>query len=306
MANIQRIKTITEFHRSRGLAAPEHPLISVINYADVRLTGEQLNQSWMLDFYLISLKRNIGGNIRYGQQAYDFDEGVMFFIAPGQIFSIKREADVSGEKSGWMLLIHPDFIWNSSLGKKIKSYEYFDYTIHEALFVSKREEQLLERIIEDIRQEYQTNIDKYSQNIILSQIDTLLNYSERFYNRQFLTRKKAGHKLLEKMEHLLTTYFNEKDLVKTGLPTVGLLADQLNVSAKYLSSLLRILTGLSAQQHIHEKLIGKAKEKLSATSLSVSEIAYELGFEHPQSFSKLFKQKTDVSPLEFRRSFHIN
>ena len=306
MANIQRIKTITEFHRSRGLTAPDHPLISVINYADVQVTSGQLDQNWMFDFYLISLKRNMGGYIKYGQQAYDFDEGVMFFIAPGQVFSIARDIHASAEKSGWMFLVHPDFIWKTSLSKTIKNYEYFDYAIHEALFVSKKEEELLWRIIQDIRQEYQANLDKYSQNIIISQIETLLNYSERFYNRQFLTRKKAGHKILERMEQLLNAYFNEEDLIKRGVPTVTYLADQLHVSSKYLSSLLKVLTGLSAQQHIHEKLMEKAKERLSITDLSVSEIAYELGFEHPQSFSKFFKLKADISPLAFRRSFQGN
>ncbi|MET0393754.1 MAG: helix-turn-helix transcriptional regulator [Chitinophagaceae bacterium] len=306
MSNIQRIKTITEFHRSRGLMSPGHPLISIVNYADVRLTAEQLDQTWMFDFYLIALKRNIEGKIKYGQQAYDFDEGVLFFIAPGQVFSISREGYSAGEKSGWMLLLHPDFLWRTSLSKTIKQYDYFGYAIHEALFVSNKEEAVLERIIEDIRQEYHANPDPYSQNIIVSQLETLLNYSERFYNRQFLTRKKIGHKLLGSLEELLTAYFNDQELATKGLPTVGLLAEQLHVSPKYLSSLLRQLTGLSAQQHIHEKLIEKAKERLSASRLSVSEIAYELGFEHPQSFSKLFKLKTRVSPLAFRRSFQNN
>jgi AraC-like DNA-binding protein len=303
MSNVQRIKSITEFHRSRGLTAPQHPLISVVNYADVQLTSTQRNKNWVFDFYLIALKRNIGGNIKYGQQLYDFDEGVMFFIAPGQVFNLAREEPPAAERSGWMLLVHPDFIWKTPLGKTIKNYEYFGYTIHEALFVSEKEEQLLGRIIQDIKQEYQANIDKYSQNIIISQLETLLNYSERFYNRQFLTRKKAGHQLLEKMEHLLKAYFNEEESIKKGVPTVAYLAEHLHVSSKYLSSLLKALTGLNAQQHIHEKLIEKAKEKLSTTDLSISEIAYELGFEHPQSFSKFFKLKTHVSPLAFRQSF---
>jgi AraC-like DNA-binding protein len=303
MTNIKRIKTITEFHRSRGLSAPEHPLISVVNYNDIQLTSGQINQNWVFDFYLIALKRNIGGNIKYGQQDYDFDEGVMFFMSPGQVFSIIRDAGTSAERSGWMLLIHPDFIWNTPLGKTIKNYEYFGYAIHEALFVSKKEEQILLHIINEISQEYQANLDKYSQNIIISQIETLLNYSERFYNRQFLTRKKAGHKLLEKMEQLLETYLSQEDLIQKGVPTVTYLADHLHVSPKYLSGLLKALTGLSAQQHIHEKLIEKAKARLSTTDDSISEIAYELGFEHPQSFSKFFKQKAQVSPLAFRKSF---
>ncbi|QJD97338.1 helix-turn-helix transcriptional regulator [Mucilaginibacter robiniae] len=306
MTTIQRIKTISEFHRTRSLPPPEHPLISVVNFADVRLTQDHQGNSWVYDFYSISLKRNIGGKIRYGQQAYDFDEGIMFFIAPGQVFSIERDADARGERSGWMLMIHPDFFWNTTLAKSIKQYEYFGYTTHEALFVSQKEEGTLKGIIENIRQEYHANIDKYSQNIIISQIETLLNYSERFYNRQFLTRKKANHQLLDRLEEKLTDYFNSDALISKGLPSVQDIAEALNASPKYLSSVLKVLTGQTAQQHIHEKLLDKAKEKLTTSEASVSEIAYELGFEHPQSFSKLFKTKTGLSPLEFRQSFQSN
>lgn len=306
MANIQRVKTISEFHRNRKLIEPAHPLISVIDYADVKLSAEDYNKSWVLDFYFISLKKHVGGKIKYGQQEYDFDEGVMFFIAPGQVYSIGITPDVSPDKSGWMMLIHPDFFWNTSLAKNIKTYDYFDYSIHEALFLSKKEEITMWGIIENIKQEYQANIDKFSQNIIISQIETLLNYSERFYNRQFITRKKAAHKILNRLEDVLTDYFTSDNLIAKGLPTVHYIAQTLNVSPKYLSSLLKVLTGQNTQQHIHEKLIEKAKEKLSVTDLSVSEIAYELGFEHSQSFSKLFKSKTSLSPLAFRQSFTSN
>lgn len=307
MTTIQRVKTISEFHRTRRLESPRHPLISIVNYADVSLAPELQGNSWVFDFYFVSLKRNIGAKIKYGQQAYDFDEGIMFFIAPGQVFSIERDAtEAPAEKSGWMLLIHPDFFWNTALAKNIKQYEYFGYTIHEALFVSKKEEDTMMAIIENIRQEYHANIDKFSQNIILSQIETLLNYSERFYNRQFITRKKANHQILDNLEEVLTDYFNSHDLIKKGLPSVQDIAGALNASPKYLSSVLKVLTGQTAQQHIHEKLLEKAKEKLTTTQLSVSEIAYHLGFEHPQSFSKLFKTKTGVSPLEFRQAFQGN
>lgn len=306
MKTVQRVKSINEFHRTRRLPAPEHPLISVIDYAEVNILPELLENSWVFDFYFISLKKNFSAKIGYGQQSYDFDEGVMFFISPGQVFSITRNPEASKERSGWMLLIHPDFFWNTALSVKIKKYDYFGYSINEALFVSKREEITMMGIIENIRQEYNTNIDNYSQNIIISQLETLLNYSERFYNRQFLTRKKANHKMLDNLEEVINSYLNSDDLINKGLPTVGYLGEALNVSPKYLSSLLRILTGQSAQQHIHDKLIEKAKQQLSVTDLSVSEIGYALGFEHPQSFSKFFKSKTNVSPLEFRQSFNGN
>jgi len=306
MGSIQRIKTISEYHRARLLPPPEHPLISIVNYADVQIPPKHQGNSWVFDFYFISLKRNIGGKIKYGQQEYDFDEGIMFFIAPGQVFSIERDTEATAERSGWMLLIHPDFLWNTALAKNINKYEYFGYTLHEALFVSKKEEDTMMGIIENIRQEYQANMDKFSQNIILSHVETLLNYSERFYNRQFLTRKKANHQILTTLENILKAYFNSGDLVNKGLPTVQYIAEILNASPKYLSSILKLLTGHTAQQHIHEKLLEKAKEQLTTTELSVSEIAYKLGFEHPQSFSKLFKTKTGISPLEFRQSFQSN
>ncbi len=248
----------------------------------------------------------MNGKIKYGQQEYDFDEGVMFFISPGQVYKIERAPGFTPNKSGWMLLIHPDFFWNTSLAKNIKQYEYFDYSINEALFLSKKEEGTMFSIINNIKQEYYANIDKFSQGIIISQIETLLNYSERFYNRQFITRKKANHKILNRLEDLLAAYFNSDDLIMKGLPTVQHIAETLNVSPKYLSSLLKALTGENTQHHIHEKLIEKAKEKLSTSDLSVSEIAYELGFEHSQSFSKLFKSKTNLSPIEFRHSFGVN
>jgi len=201
-------------------------------------------------------------------------------------------------------LIHPDFLWNTPLAKAIKKYEYFDYAVHEALFLSEKEEATLNGIIQNIKQEYQSNIDKFSQSIIISQIETLLNYAERFYHRQFITRKITNHQILDRLEKLLADYFDNDDLITKGLPTVQHIADELNLSPNYLSGLLKVVTGQSTQQHIHDKLIEKAKEKLSTTVLSVSEIAYELGFEHPQSFSKLFKTKTSFSPLEFRQSFN--
>lgn len=301
-----RIKTISEFHQFRGLPKPEHPLISVVDYSTIKHDVDIKELSWVLDFYSISAKRTSNAKITYGQQKYDFDEGVMFFMAPGQVFSVTVDPDpnVRAKHTGWILLIHPDFFWNTSLAKNIKQYEFFDYSVNEALFLSEKEENNIYNIIENIQQEYHSNIDKFSQNIIISQIETMLNYAERYYQRQFITRKISNHKILDSLEKLLTDYFNNEDLITKGLPSVQFVAKQLNVSASYLTGLLKFLTGQSTQQHIHEKLIEKAKEKLSTTRLTVSEIAYELGFEHPQSFSKLFKNKTNVSPLEFRQSFN--
>ncbi|MFT4204703.1 MAG: helix-turn-helix transcriptional regulator [Chitinophagaceae bacterium] len=304
MSNTQliQIKSISAFHRLHGLPPPEHPLISIVDYAEIKRLPEHGAVSLVFGYYTISIKRGVG-KMFYGQQQYDFDEGIMYFMAPGQTLRSNPNPPPT-ERSGWLLLIHPDFLWNTPLAKSIKQFEFFAYSVNEALFLSEKEEGVLNNIIANIRQEYHSNIDKFSKQIIVSHIETLLNYSERFYHRQFITREKSNHKILERLEEILNDYFNSDDIAFKGLPAVQFIAAQLNVSPKYLGSLLKVLTGQSTQQHIHDKLIEKAKEQLSTTEQSVSEIAYNLGFEHPQSFSKLFKTKTSQSPLEFRASFN--
>jgi AraC-like DNA-binding protein len=306
MANGQpyRIKTISEHHQLTGLPKPEHPLISVINVESIKRVPVEESVSLVFDFYCISLKRVSNVKYKYGQQEYDFDEGVLFFISPGQILSMEFEKGAELKPSGWIILIHPDFLWNTSLAKNIKQYEYFSYSVHEALYLSPKEEKQIISIIKNIQQEYRSNIDKFSQDIIIAQLEVLLNYSERFYHRQFITRKITSHKILDRLEDILTAYFNSDELMEKGLPGVQYIAGALNVSPGYLSSLLTTLTGQNTQHHIHNKLIEKAKEKLSTTDLSVSEIAYLLGFEYSQSFSRLFKIKTNLTPLEFRQSFN--
>lgn len=300
----EKIKTISDFHRLRGLSQPDNPLISVVDYSTITRPNNISELNLMFGFYQISIKRGINAKLKYGQQEYDFDEGIMFFMAPDQVFSIKATFIESERRSGWMLLVHPDFLWHTSLAKTIKRYEFFDYAVNEALFLSEKEETIINNIILNIQQECHSNIDKYSKQIIISQIETLLNYSERFYHRQFLMREKINCQILGRLENLLNIYFDYDNIAVKGLPTVQYIAGQLNISPKYLSSLLKVLTGQNTQQHIHNKLIEKAKEKLSTTDFSVSEIAYQLGFEYPQSFSKLFKKKSGQSPLEFRASFN--
>jgi AraC-like DNA-binding protein len=286
------------------LPKPEHPLISVINLETIKRLPDNEPTNFVYDFYFIALKKNCNAKFRYGQQQYDFDEGTMLFIAPNQVFGIEHGKDETLEQTGWMLFIHPDFLWNTPLAKSIKQYEYFGYSVNEALFLSEKEEATITNIIRSIEQEYHSNIDKFSQDIIIAQLELLLVHADRYYHRQFITRKITNHKILNRLEDILGKYFNSDDLMNKGLPTVQYVAETLNISPNYLSDLLRVLTGQSTQQHIHNKLLEKAKEKLSTTDLSVSEIAYELGFEHPQSFSKLFKTKTNLSPLEFRQSFN--
>ena len=297
------IKTISDYHRFRGLANSAHPLISVINLDAVSYSQVNEPMSLVLDFYAISVKRHFDAKLKYGQQPYDFDEGTMAFTAPGQVLQFTVDTRHALKPSGWLLLVHPDFLWNTSLAKTIKQYEYFGYVVSEALFLSEKEETIIKGILQNIEQEYHANIDKFSQTIIIAQLELLFSYADRFYQRQFITRKITNHTVLNRLEVLLTDYFNGDNLANNGLPTVQYVAEMLNVSPNYLSSLLTVLTGQSTQQHIHNKLIEKAKEKLSITNLSISEIAYELGFEHSQSFSRLFKTRTNRSPLAFRQSF---
>lgn len=300
-----RFSTITEYHRAAGLPKPAHPLISLVHMEDLNRPLADGPFSIVYDFYSIAMKKVKDVKFKYGQQAHDFDEGVLFFMSPGQVFGVEIEkGSIMHRPEGWMILIHPDFLWNTPLAKTIKQCEFFNYSVYEALHLSDKEKMMLTAIAQNIEQEYHANIDRFSQSVIIAQLELLLTYSERFYQRQFITRKMASHELLTRLEDLLTANFNSGELAKKGLPSVTYIAETLNISPGYLSGLLKSLTGQNTQQHLHNKLIELAKEKLSTTQLSVSEIAYELGFEHLQSFSKLFKTKTNLSPMEFRHSFN--
>ena len=300
---VYHIKTVSQYHKFRGLVGPAHPLVSVIDFERMQYETSKNGAHLVFDFYSIALKRNLNGKITYGQQEYDFDEGVLFFLSPGQVFSIKQKQKGASNLSGWMLLVHPDFLWGTGLATSIRRYGFFNYSVHEALFLSDKEESILNEIIKNIEHEHLDTTDKFSKGIIVSQIEALLNYANRFYNRQFLTREVSNERILEKLEALLLDYFDQKNAVLEGIPSVHYVAEKMNLSPDYLSNMLKAVTGLNTQQHIHESLIKKAREKLSVSELSISEIAYELGFEHPQSFSKLFKSKTGFTPSAFRRSF---
>lgn len=305
MANQQpfHITTISEFHHFRKLPGPAHPLVSVVQFEEMRELSAGHPASWVLDFYAIALKRNFNAKLKYGRQVYDFDEGIMTFMAPGQKIGIEVGADEQLEHSGWLLIFHPDFLWHTTLAKSIRQYEFFDYAVNEALFLSEQEEAVITGIMQNIRQEYHTRIDAFTQNIIAGQLEVLLNYAQRFYQRQFTTRKVSSHDILTRLEELLSQRFKSDELAKNGQPSVSDIASALHISPNYLSGLLKTLTGKSTQHHLHDRIVAKAKEKLSGTNMSVSEIAYELGFEYPQSFSKLFKANTNLSPVEFRQGF---
>jgi len=284
-----------------GIPAPMHPLVSLINNEDGSIALDKLPNPHILNYYKISYKTNFHGKFKYGQHHYDFDEGGMFFVSPNQVTG--GHAPLS-DQAGYTLLFHPDFLLGYELARKIRDYGFFSYSVQEALHLSESEKVTIITVFKSIEEELKSRIDNFSQDVVISQIELLLNYSNRFYNRQFITRKAASNELLHRVEEILNEYFRSEAPQKTGLPTVQFLASQLNVSANYLSDVLRAHTGQNAQQHIHGHLIEKAKERLSTSSASISEIAYELGFEHPPSFTKLFKLKTSLSPLDFRRSFN--
>ena len=298
-----KFDSLSDVHRAFGLPKPLHPLISLIDNTINRVEVNRPSGSHVLNFYKIPYKTKLSGKIKYGQGYYDFDEAGLLFASPNQLIGGNNDTD-NGECSLYTLLIHPDFLLSYPLAKKIKQYGFFSYSANEALHLSDDEKATIISIFQIIEKELKSRIDDFSQDVIISQIELLLNYANRFYKRQFITRKALSNGLLGKLEEILDDYFNNEKPLSQGIPTVQYLSELLNISPSYLSDMLRSLTGLNAQQHIHNKLIEKAKEKLYTTSLSVSEIAYELGFEHPQSFSKLFKAKTKVSPLEFRQSFN--
>ncbi|GAB3223637.1 helix-turn-helix domain-containing protein [Spirosoma arcticum] len=296
----RKFDSLSDFHRMFGLPKPLHPMISLIDINDIRIQGDELSDSFILEFYKISYKITTCGRAKYGQNQYDFGEGGLVFTAPNQLFETPDDT----VRSGTILLIHPDFLLTYPLAKKIKQYGFFSYAANEALHLSDKEKMTILSIFTIIDDELQSRIDDFSQDVIISQVELLLNYSNRFYKRQFITRKAVNSDLLQQLEDLLADYFSDQRTVLQGIPTVHFLAENLNVSPSYLSDMLRSLTGQNTQQHIHNKLIERAKEKLSTTELSVSEIAYALGFEHSQSFSKLFKSKTNLTPVAFRQSFN--
>jgi AraC-like DNA-binding protein len=296
------INSISEQHRLLGLPKPKHPMISVFGVDKFKFDEIYLLKNFSLNFYCITIKKNFTGKLKYGQRYYDFDEGMLSFISPNQLLSKIQGDDTPTE--GISLMFHPDFMAGYPLAKKIKNYGFFSYELNEALHLSEQEEIVVESIMKNIEIEYQSNIDNFSQDVIIAQIELLLQYSNRFYNRQFITRKIANDDILIRLENLLSDYFTKEKTQESGLPTVQSISEQLHLSPNYLSDMLRTITGQTTQQHIHIKLIEKAQELLTTTSMPVSEIAYTLGFEYPQSFNKLFKNKTKVSPLEYRQSFN--
>lgn len=291
--------SLSQLHKAMGLSAPLHPLISIINYGEAQFDPADLEGGIILNFYKISFKTKFSGKLKYGQGFYDFEEGGMSFVAPGQLLRMQEE---EANYDGMSLHIHPDLLRSYALNSQIKQYGFFSYSAAEALYLSEKEKTTILSIYQFIQDELNERIDKFSQDVIISQIELLLNYANRFYDRQFITRKAVNNDLLSKLENQLETYFIENKGVMKGLPSVNTIAESLNVTPRYLSDLLRNLIGLNTQQFIHEKVIEKAKEYLAKDEMTTAEIAFHLGFEHPQSFNKLFKSKTNLSPSDYKKS----
>jgi len=297
---INEVNSVMQYHQLCGLSKPLHPLISVVNLAEIDFfISQDFWKHYANNLYTVSIKKGMPSKLIYGQTEFDFDDGILVATAPKQVIRIELLEKI--ELTGYKLIFHPDFVKSYSLVKNIHNYGFFSYTNNKALFLSDKEEQIILNLFHSIEQECQNNTDQFSQDVLIANIELLLVYIDRYYNRQFLTRKNSSNDTLSKVEEFLNNYFETEH---TQLPTVQSIANHLNLSPTYLSDLLKNLTGLTLQQHIHEKLIEKAKELLSTSNLSVSEIAYQLGFEFPQSFNKLFKKKTDLTPLEFKQTFN--
>ena len=299
-----RFISISETHQAFGLPKPQHPLISLVHFNESNPFNTKMAPIYdILDFYKITFITKNSGRLKYGQDYYDFNEGSMLFFAPNQLVG---STEYNSKTYAYILLIHPDFFLGYPLAQKIKQYGYFAYSSNEALHLSDQEKDIILSIYSIMGQELNSRVDEFSQEVMVAQIELLFSYVNRFYKRQFITRKAVNNDILKKTEAILDDYYNSKQSLNNGVPTVQFLSEKLNLSPGYLSDLLRSLIGQNAQQYIHLKLVEKAKEKLSTTRLSISEIAYELGFEHSQSFSKLFKSKTKMSPVEFRSTFKFN
>ncbi len=280
------------------LPSPLHPLITLINY-DISAPDLADAGKWIqLNFYKISFKNNFKGSVKYGPNAYDFKDGGLAFLSPGQLVNVPAQET---DYQGLVLYFHPDLLKGYSLAQQIYQYGFFDYSVNEALFLSNKEKQIIAALFDAINTELNSPIDTFSQDVLVSQLELLLNHSNRFYNRQFVTRKILHHDLINRMNQYLHQHFTTTEALHKGLPSAQAIAAYLDVSQRYLSDMLRSLTGKTTQQHIHLWLIDRAKQMLNQTELSTSEIAYQLGFEHPQSFNKLFKQKTGLSPAMFKQ-----
>ena len=294
---VYKVQTIGQLHEIAGFEKPKHPLITVIDYSKVDVKKGPESGSFICSFYSVNYKKHC--DFIYGRQAFDHQEGTLLCTAPEQIITFNRKKETISTE-GWGLFFHPELIRKSPLGKRINEYSFFSYAQNEALHLSDQEEQILLSLLKQMENEYNTNIDHYSHDLIISNIELLLNYCRRFYGRQFITRTNHNKDVIIRFEEFIIEYFNSDKLKENGIPTVKYCAEAMNLSPNYFSDLLKSETGKNTQEHIHYYLLEKAKNILIGSNKSISEVAYELGFEYPQSFYKFFRKKAGVSPTEFR------
>lgn len=297
--DILKISTISELHSQLGLPKPDHPLVSLIKHSEYRQVIEYRKIKYSMNLYTITLKNGVKGNFTYGRNTYDYESGTLIFTSPNQIITV-GDKEYTEEANGWSLYFHPDLLRFSELGKIIDNFNFFSYSIHEALHLSEKEKLILSNISDTIEIECKQNIDNHSQKLISSNLQLLLEYCTRFYDRQFYTRSNSNKDTLSLFESLLKDYYNSDNPLELGLPKVEFCAKKLNLSSKYLSDLLKKETGTGAREHIHQFIIEKAKTYLLSSNDPVSQIAYNLGFEYPSHFNKLFKTHTEMNPKEYR------
>jgi len=285
-------------HQKLGYPAPKHPLISVLDTSQLEVPASAVGSRTTSDLYMISIKdKNCG--MEYGRNSFDFNEGVMVFSAPGQVYTSTREMQ-RGDVHGWMLHFHPDLIRNTHLAEAMDDYSFFNYDVYEALHLSAEEEQTVNDCIANIKHEYEQRIDNHSQRVIVSNLELLLNYSLRFYERQFNTRTGRSKDVVSAFEKSLKAYYKEQKALELGLPAIEGFAAEANLSKHYFSDLIKKETGRSPKDHINEFIVDRAKNMLIGSELTVSEIAYDLGFNYPHYFTRLFKTKTGKTPVEYR------
>ncbi len=299
MSEIIHIESITEVHKILGIEKPKHPLVTILNHKDIQLNRDMSGVRVSLNLYQISLKKCPSNSFQYGRNSYDFQEGTMIFTSPGQVVSF-GEWDQGYVANGWTLAFHPDLIRKSELGRNIDKYSFFSYDANEALHLSDLEKDMIRGLLDKIIMEYSQNIDKHSQKLIISNIELVLDYCTRYYDRQFYTRTNLNNDVVAGFERLLKDYYSTNVALEEGIPTVAYCGTQLGMSPNYLSDLLKKETGRNAQDHIHLYVIDRAKTQLLNSGESISQIAYGLGFDYPQHFSKLFKKKTGMTPAEYR------
>lgn len=301
---IHHIQSISQLHAAVGFEKPTHPLISIINVGEWEISDEWLGQRIKTDLYSIALK-DASCAMDYGRHTYDFNEGVLIFTAPNQVVGIQKEQQ-KGEISGWMIFFHPDLIRNTPLGKRIEDYGFFDYAVHEALHLSDAEQNTLNECVKLIEAEIGERIDNHSQRVIVSTLELLLNYSLRYYERQFNTRAAQNTDVVTQFKKLLKDYYKQGRFSEDGVPSIEFFADTIHLSPNYLSDLLKKETGMSAKDHINHFIVEKAKTLLLSESDSISGVAYQLGFNYPHYFSRLFKSKTGMTPNDYRNKSLLN